>query len=190
MNDPLHPTLVDAIALLRREQLPYALIGGLAVSLRGQPRATADVDVVVLASIPDMLDLLARLDSTSFKPLFAGAEVVVERSCILPLRHRSTDIKVDVAIGLSGFEQQVVQRAELLQIAGSEVAVATAEDLLLMKVLAGRTKDDDDVAGLIVAQGPRMDWEYILKTAADLGEAIGHDLTSRVNTLRDGINVE
>jgi hypothetical protein len=43
MDVPLQTTLVDAVNFLESESVPYALVGGLAVSLRGQPRVTADV---------------------------------------------------------------------------------------------------------------------------------------------------
>ena len=36
MNEPLQTTLIDAARLLEAEGIPYALIGGLAVSFRGQ----------------------------------------------------------------------------------------------------------------------------------------------------------
>jgi hypothetical protein len=185
MNETLHPTLFDTIALLRQERLPYALIGGLAVSFRGKPRVTGDVDVVVSAELYQILALAGRLNETGFVPLFEGVEEVIEKSFILPLRHRKSKIVVDIAVGLSGFERQVVQRAESLQFAGRTLSVATAEDLLLLKVLAGRTKDEQDLHGLVIANGSRIDWDYCLLTAAELGEAIGQDLVSKINALRN-----
>jgi hypothetical protein len=76
----------------------------MAASLRGQPRTTADVALVVAADASRALDLLGRLDQSVFRPLFGNVADVVQRSYILPLRHRVTGIKVDMALGLSGFE--------------------------------------------------------------------------------------
>jgi hypothetical protein len=53
-----------------------------------------------------------------------------------------------------------------------------------MKVLAGRPQDDQDVRGLVVAQGKQLDWEYCRQIAKELGDAIGQDLVSRVEVLR------
>jgi len=74
---------------------------------------TVDVDVVVLATADEALRLVADLATTLFDPLFPGVEEVVARSFILPLRHRKTGIRVDLAIGMSGFEQEAVDRARM-----------------------------------------------------------------------------
>ena len=181
MHEPLQQTLVDAVKFLDAERVPYALIGGLAVSLRGQPRMTADVDMVILADVPRALALVRALEVSNFKPLFDGVAEVVQKAFILPLRHRVTNVKVDLALGLSGFERQTLARAERLPLAGAEIAVATAEDLLIMKVLAGRPQDDQDVQGLVIAQGKHLDWNYCLHLAAELGEALGQDLVARIS---------
>ena len=88
MEQGLWLTLVDAIAVLESRSIKFALIGGLAVSLRGQPRMTFDVDLVILADIEQALQLAHELSDTPFEPLFAGVEQVVSTSFILPLRHR------------------------------------------------------------------------------------------------------
>jgi hypothetical protein len=113
---------------------------------------------------------------------------VVQKAFILPLRHRSTNVKVDLAIGLSGFEQQTVMRAEAIDLAGSPVSVATAEDLLIMRVLAGRPQDEQDIAGLMMAQGRSLNWDYCLAVATDLGVALGQDLGGRILALRGGLD--
>lgn len=186
MNEPLRTTLADAASFLQAEGISYALIGGLAISIRGQPRMTADVDVLIAADIKRALALAAALPQSSFRPLFEDVEEVITRAFLLPLRHRSTNVKVDIAIGLSGFERQAVGRAEPLELAGCTVPVASAEDLLIMKILAGRPQDEQDIRGLLIAQGDQLDWEYCLHLAADLGEAVGQDLAGRVRTLRGG----
>jgi hypothetical protein len=48
------PQFLDA------QGVPYALIGGLAASLLGQPRMTADVDMMIRADIPRALSLLSN----------------------------------------------------------------------------------------------------------------------------------
>jgi len=64
------------------------------------------------------------------------------------------------------------------------ISVATAEDLLIMKVLAGRHQDEQYLQGLVIAQGDRLDWDYCLRMAADLGEAIDQPLVNRIEELR------
>ena len=159
MDKPLATTLADIVGFLRSKEVPYALVGGLAVPLRGQPRVTVGI-------VERALVLAGSLRETNFTPLFDNVADVVEKALLLPLRHSSTSVKVDLAIGLSGFEQQAIARAELLELAGLFVSVATAEDLLIMKVLAGRPQDEQDLRGFAgdrwgrakLFRDPRQTW--------------------------------
>jgi hypothetical protein len=185
VNEPLRTTLADAVTLLSSRGISYALIGGLAASLRGQPRVTADVDMVIAVDVAAALDLAATLGGSPFMPLFDDVTEVIQRAFILPLRHRATGVKVDLAIGLSGFERQVIARANVEALASQSVSVATAEDLVIMKVLAGRPQDDQDVEGMLIAQADKLDWGYCLQVAGELGVAIGQDLVQRINSFRN-----
>jgi len=188
VDEPIRTTLIDVVSLLEQEGVRYVLIGGLAASLRGQPRVTADVDLVIGADVARALRLISSLATSKFEPFVPDFEEVVKRSFILPSRHRYTGVKVDMALGLSGFEQQLIDRAEKMAIAGQSVPVATAEDLLLMKVLAGRPRDDQDVHGIIAARGATMDWEYCRHVARDLGAALSQDLLSRIQDLSSHVH--
>jgi hypothetical protein len=184
VTDPLHATLADAADFLEQAGVAYALVGGLAASLRGQPRVTADVDLVIAADVDHALALAQSLGTTAFKPLFEPINDVIETAFILPLRHRTTGVKVDCALGLSGFEQRLLERAETLPLSGRPFPVAAAEELLVMKALAGRPQDIQDIQGILVAQGDRLDWEYCLGVAADLGAAVDQDLAGTLRELR------
>jgi hypothetical protein len=184
VTNQLQITLHDVVNLLDERHIPYALIGGLATSLRGQARLTADVDLVVAIDVTAALVIAGELPQTPFAPLFDDLSLVIERSFIMPLRHRATGVKVDVSLGLSGFEQQAISRAEAIELYGRPVKVATTEDLVIMKALAGRPQDDQDLRGMLIAQSQRMDWKYCLQTATQLGEAVGQDLASKIRRFR------
>ena len=126
---------------------------------------------------------MPKLSRGNFRPLFDDIAEVVERSLILPVRHRATNIKVDLALGLSGFERQVIARAESVELAGCRLPVATAEDLLIMKVLAGRPRDDEDARGLVIAQA-QFGLGLLRMDSPQLGEAIGIDLAARIRAMR------
>jgi hypothetical protein len=145
---------------------------------------TADVDLVIQANVDEGLNLSRRLEGSNFAPLFADPTDVIERSFILPLRHRSTNVKVDLTLGLSGYERQLIGRAQPVEIGGTVVSVATAEDLIVLKALAGRPQDQQDMLGIVAAQGDQLDWEYCLTIAGALGEAIGQDLVAPIRALR------
>jgi hypothetical protein len=54
-----------------------------------------------------------------------------------------------------------------------------------MKSLAGRGQDEQDIQGLIIVQGDRLDWKYCFRVAAELGQAIDQDLVGRIQSFRE-----
>lgn len=78
----LYTELKTLLATLSEERIDYALCGGLAMAVHGTPRATADIDLVVLAGSLGQLKALAhRLGfSLEAEPLrFAGGIVEIHR---------------------------------------------------------------------------------------------------------------
>jgi hypothetical protein len=67
---------------------------------------------------------------------------------------------------------------------GCLVPIVTAEDLILMKLLAGRPRDTDDVNKIVLRQSPHLNWDYLLETGRQLQQALDQDLLSELNRLR------
>ena len=185
VNDAIHKTLADVSDFLRAHEVPFAVIGGIAVAARGEPRFTADVDIVAGIDVNRCLELLGTIEQTSFRPLFADVAEVVEKAFLLPLQHRQTKVRVDLAVGMTGFERQAIARATDVQFAGCSLPVVSAEDLILMKSLAGRPRDTDDMTRIVQRQSELLDWDYLLKLAAELQEALGHEIVRPLLKLRD-----
>lgn len=57
-------------------------------------------------------------------------------------------------------------------------------DLLVMKAIAGRPQDDQDIRGLIAAQREAIDWPACLSLAEQLGTAIDVDIAGRLRAAR------
>jgi hypothetical protein len=184
VNDAIRRTIADIAVLLEREAVPFALIGGIAVALRGEPRFTVDVDLVIGVDVDRALALLDSALGSPFLPLFGGVEEIVRSAFILPLRHRDTGVKVDLALGLTGFELELLRRAQTMDVGGVSFPVATAEDLLLLKIIAERPRDIDDAKGIVERQGTALDWKYVLHMAEQLEEALGQDLMPQLRGLR------
>ena len=75
--------------------------------------------------------------------------------------------------------------ADLAAFLRAKIPVATSEDLILMKIVAGRPRDQDDVRGIVARSGKGLDWTYPIETGRQLGEAIGQDVTSVLRSLRE-----
>jgi hypothetical protein len=113
---------------------------------------TADVDVTVDAGSHSNTTLVSRLASEGFELRVPDAAGFVEQTRVLPLVHAGTRIPVDVVLAGPGLEDLFFSRAEKHVIAGVQVPVAAAEDIVTMKILAGRPRDLDDVAAIVRAR--------------------------------------
>ena len=182
MNDQFDGAVVRVAKLLESHNLAFALIGGLASSIRGRLRVTADIDLVVDCEVPAAISLLGELDNESFRPFVEEAETSIRQFYILPLEDVASGTPIDLAIGASGFEKLIVQRASKPQ--GYPIPVATAEDLLLMKLMAGRPQDQSDIQGVLSTNRDTIEWNYCIEIAGQLQEAIDFDLIEAINKLR------
>jgi hypothetical protein len=82
---------------------------------------------------------------------------------------------VDIALGVLSFEECVAARSSLFAFP-SHVLLRTcsAEDLIVLKAFAARTKDWLDVEDVIIRQTGKLEWPYIhrqLQPLAELKEA-------------------
>jgi hypothetical protein len=177
-NDVLIATLKDIASFLNDQKIEYALIGGMAASVRGEPRSTLDVDIIINCDVERGLELIRLLDSSRFRPLFHGVEQVLKTGLLLPLAHRETVIKVDLALAMSGFEQGAIKESTIADIGAGLTPVVSAEYLVVMKQLASRPRDLDDISMIIARQGDAFDWPKAQQLASQLGQAIDEDLVS------------
>jgi hypothetical protein len=163
-----------ARALADRE-LPFMLIGGQAVLLHGEPRLTQDVDVTLGVSPARLNDALAACHAARLSPLPADVAGFVRDTFVLPAADRSTGIRVDLVFSTTPYEAEAIRRAVLVNVGGERVPFASAEDLILHKLFAGRPRDLEDAAGVVRRKGRELDWAYIHGWAAEFSVVAGRE---------------
>jgi predicted nucleotidyltransferase len=180
---PVAP-LPDLMAWWKSQQTRGLVIGGLAVSLLGRPRVTRDVDVMVLLPVEEWSAFLDAGRAFGFVARHVDTIEFARDARVLLLRHTPTGIDVDVALGCLPFEEEAVNRATPINIAGVTVPLPTPEDLVIMKAVAHRDQDLLDIDGLLAAH-PSLDVERVrrwVRIFADALEApeIYEDLENRL----------
>jgi hypothetical protein len=141
------------VADLRAEQRRFALVGGIAVAVRGEPRFTRDVDVCVAATDDrDLESLVFALRARGYEVAALVEQEATGRLATARLLS-SSGLITDLLGASCGIEAEVVERAGLVDIAGAgAVPVARPEELLAMKVLSmtdSRPQDRMDAVGLL-----------------------------------------
>lgn len=125
----------------------YVLVGGIAATLRGSPSMTYDIDVAPDLS-PDNLDrLMAALrELGAVRYTEPDEDVAPPRTDEMTARveqFASPIGYIDVLRELRaiGGYDRLIGHAELIEVAGTEVAVAALDDIIASKEAAGRPKD-------------------------------------------------
>lgn len=156
MNPSLEPApylapLAAVQRLLARFNDKGMIIGGIASSLLGSPRLTADIDALILLSTEMLPELIAAAEQEGLVARLQGAEEFARRHRVLLLRHSESSIDVDLTLGLLPFEVEAVERSQVHQIAGVSLRLPTPEDLIVLKSVAHRPQDLLDIQALIEA---------------------------------------
>jgi hypothetical protein len=73
------------------------IIGGVAASLLGRPRLTADVDVIMLLSVEELPELIAAAEEEGFVPRIQDAGDFARHHHVLLLRHPESGINADIS---------------------------------------------------------------------------------------------
>ena len=189
MASPPPPDFSALIARIARElagrQLPFMLIGGQAVLLHGQPRLTEDIDIT-LGVDPTHLHVIQQVCSAlGLEPLPKDVPAFVRDTFVLPARHLETAMRVDFIFSTTPYERQAIGRAVGVILEDVSVPFATAEDLVIHKLFAGRPRDLEDAVGVVRRQGSALDWEYVERWAREFASVPGReDLPERVARLK------
>jgi predicted nucleotidyltransferase len=157
--------------LLERFGNQGVIIGGVAASVLGTPRLTADVDAVLLLSVSRLPKLLEVADELGLVPRLADAEQFARRNRVVLLEHRESGIGVDVSLGMLPFEEELVARSRAYQIGDIELRLPTPEDLIILKAVAHRNKDLLDIEG-VVASHPDLDRTRIERWVREFAAAL------------------
>lgn len=133
---------------LDRHGSRYALVGGMAISLRTEPRFTRDLDIAIgVDSDADAESLVRNLTAEGYHILAQVEQEAVGRLATLRMAvPDAAGIVVDLLFASCGIEPEIANDAERIEvIPGWTAPVARAEYLLVMKLLAADEQRPQDV---------------------------------------------
>jgi hypothetical protein len=186
-------SLSAAAADLRELNKPFALIGGLAVSLRTEPRFTRDADLVVAVESDLEAEEMVRVLSARGYSLHAAVEqMALGRLATARLRSRvAGGIIVDLLFASSGIEGEIAAAAEDMTVArGVRMPVARVGHLIALKLLsqdADRRRQDLIDLDHLKSVADDDEWDLAERACVLIvqrGFHRGRDLAARVSELR------
>lgn len=130
----------------------WAVVGGLAFSVRVEPRTTRDVDLAVAVESDEGAErLIFLLRSAGYRVLEHGHLEHRSQGRLSTVRLGGSDpgIVIDLLFASSGVEREIVDAAEPIEMApGVSMPVARLGHLLATKLLAHRPRDIYDIEAM------------------------------------------
>lgn len=155
-SDPL----ATFVSILDEERLGYALIGGHAVNAWVEPRFTADMDFTIEAEPERIAAVEARLLAAGYRIVREVGRGQPSGPDFIRFAREIDDPPLDLQVAKTAYQAEILRRAR----GSGPTAVATPEDLIVLKLIANRPKDVIDLRNLLAL--PALDWEYIDRWAA------------------------
>lgn len=153
-------TIAKITDLFHKENVEFALIGGLALQAQGVTRATTDVEALIL--IKDREKVRSLMAKAGFEVFFESGEVMT----FIDTETKSN--RVDFLLAHRPYATTMLKRAEPKKIFREvPIKVARPEDLIGLKVQAyvndPNRKDQDtaDIRSLIRVHGTKLDWALL-----------------------------
>jgi hypothetical protein len=139
----------------KKANLKYAVVGGYALALHGLVRATIDVDFVLSLNLKDfetaenvlkVLGLQSRLPVRAQDIIKMREEYIKNRNLLAWsfVDYKDPARQVDILINKDLSDITVKK----ISVGGQKISVASLEDLLEMKLAAGRPQDLVDVQNI------------------------------------------
>jgi hypothetical protein len=175
--------LVRLARALDGAEIPYMVIGGQAVLLHGEPRLTRDIDITLGVESTELGRVRHAVEHTGLRPSVPDIESFVHRTNVLPLTDGTTAIRVDLIFSFTPYESDAIRRTVAVPFGLATVRFAAAEDLIIHKLVAGRARDLDDVAG-VLARRPPLDEMYLDKWLTSFQEIVHRDLAGEYRKLK------
>ncbi len=172
--------------VLREAGIESVVIGGLAVTIWGEPRATKDADLRVHLQRDEAEKLLAALPPNLTYPGLTPDETPVEKLRQYGFLFTETEAeeRVDVMLVDTAFDDAAVARGIMIEVPNSNIQlrVCTPEDLIIYKLVSTRPRDQPDAMGVIKRQLKKLDHAYVEDWLRQFEIAI--DDSTLINTYR------
>ncbi|MDQ5980760.1 MAG: hypothetical protein QG602_3738 [Verrucomicrobiota bacterium] len=167
--------LFQFINPLERAGIPYALVGSVASSIYGEPRATNDLDVVIQIAPGDAEKLVAVFPETEFyvPPVeTVRTEAGRRYGAHLNVIAHAGMTKADL-YPLPAEQRHWFERRRSIRVEGREIWVAAPEAVILHKLLfhreSGGEKHLRDVRAMLVTVGAAIDRPWLDRELRRLG---------------------
>jgi hypothetical protein len=149
----------ELIGALVRAEVDFVVIGGVAVVIQASPRFTRDLDISYATDTANLerlgnllVALHARLRGVEDDVPFTPDARALRHAQMLTLTTRDGDLDLLADPPGSPGYPTLRRHADIVDLDGNRVRIASLEDLIEMKRAAGRPQDEIDIESLEAAR--------------------------------------
>ncbi len=158
-------------ACVRKSGGQCVVIGSTSVAAWGRPRATSDVDVLLQLDPSNFHRFVRALKKAELTPREADLRAGYEGRGHVAVFDPTGSFYVDVKFAKTDEERQEVNAGKTVRLDEGSFRIAPLEETIAYKLSSGSPKDIDDVRGIIIVSGDRIDQERLHPLLVDLGVA-------------------
>lgn len=141
VQKPLPDDFKDFIKYLNVNKVKYLLLGGWAVGIHGNPRATKDIDFLIAVDDTN----LKRLKKAMYEFGAPTIDMSIFKDKGNFFRMGRPPIQIDIITDATGIDMKSSYlRRQIVEVNGLEISVISKEDLIVNKKASGRHRDLDD----------------------------------------------
>ncbi len=157
---------------LDQTDVPYMVVGSLASTFHGEPRATQDIDIVIDPEPEQLADLLRSFDAETF--YIGDGQAALSSRSMFNVIDVASGWKIDFIVRKDrAFSAVEMSRRIGAEVLGVHIFVATAEDTVLAKLewaaASGSERQLADAAAVLAVSGDTLDWHHLQRWADALG---------------------
>jgi hypothetical protein len=167
---PVATILAELARVLNGAGVPFYVFGAQAVAAAGVPRFTDDIDITVRVDRDSVPSLIASLESAGFSLRDVGdTATFIAQTRVIPMMHAASNTPIDVVLAGPGLEEEILGRVTMRRLDGVPIPFIATNDLIALKLLAGREKDLEDVRSLLRAAPADLSVDEARQRVGDLG---------------------
>lgn len=160
-NQTLDQFYNNLVNLLEETKSDYVIIGGLAVSVIGEPRTTLDIDLILSIPENDIQLFLKHIIDKGFELNMQKELKRIEHTGTF--RFSMGFFHADIILASSTFENSVFKRRKKIKLVNKNAYFPSPEDLIILKIMVGREKDMLDVKSIVTRHKNKLDRKYLEK---------------------------
>ncbi len=168
MSDTILNALSKVILFFEKQNIPYALIGAMALNMYGRPRTTLDIDFLVLIDEKE----LDNIKDQAISEIILLDEEWIKNNPMLAKSHvrfNIEEVAIDFMLPRDDHDKQVLKRRQKKKIHNQILWIITPEDLILQKLKVGRPRDFEDALTVLERLSGKLDVQYLECLAKRLG---------------------